>query len=299
MSIYLGKNRVDSPTRAQNVGSINGIIPDQMGNVELNASDVNAIYGLSVGKSLSSAGWYRVMEFVPTSINKSFDIVGSVGAIIRFYITRRYHWTTNETHEVSLSLVYTSIKWMEEESNAVVLGIDKIRYTTNSTTNKAYVDVHYILSQENQVGVNFNVYCPFDPNGINYQTQFTSKDFVAVADAPSGETILTTYVFAGSTKIPRQTFSPVTGAAYSNFGGCWFAREGKHCHVHVGISGITANTGTTVYTLPSDMKPPTLVLALGMSDFLSPARIIVYANGSVEVLSSTTSALLDIDFYVE
>lgn len=104
---------------------------------------------------------------------------------------------------------------------------------------------------------------------------------------------------AQNTDIPRQTFSPTAGAAYADFGGCWFAREGKHCHVHVGISGITANTGTTVYVLPSNMKPPTLVLALGMSDFLSPARIIVYANGAVEVLSSTTSALIDIDYYAE
>lgn len=235
MSIYLGQNRIDSSSRVDDVANRRCFA------------------------TLSSVGWYRVMEFVPTSTSKSYDIAGSVGSIIRFYITRRYHWTGNETHEVSLSLVYTSIKWMEEESNAVILGIDKIRYTTNSTTNKAYVDVHYILSQENQVGVNFNVYCPLDPDGINYQTQFTSKDFVAVADSPSGETVLTTYEFAANTF--------VSGSIAGSYGTVYYERRGNVVSLYCEVNSAPTSTWTQIATgLPKPLVTQFFVAQNGSSN---------------------------------
>ena len=191
-------------------------------------------------------------------------------------------------------MAYGSNIFSNETSVTQSFAIDKIRYGYDLTNHFGFIDVHCKRNDSNPITVSFNVVTDLETQG-----KMASVEPYSVADAPSGETVVATYVFAANTEIPQQTFSPTAGAAYSDFGGCWYAREGKHCHVHVGIIGLTANTGTTVYTLPPDMRPPTLVLALGMSDFLSPARIIVYANGSVEVLTSTTSAILDIDYYVE
>lgn len=257
------------------VTSVNG----ETGAVNLVASDVGAVAGDSVSKTISASGWYRVLKHT-----------GSIpdGGIIKFKIGRNQN---GDCHEIDLYVPHGHSFVNEISTSGTNQGITKIRLTQGSTY--LYVDIYYALSATSIVRADFV------PAGTITQSNIAAESLQSVADAPSGETVVATYVFAGNTEIPRKTFSPTVGAAYGDFGGCWYAREGKHCHIHVGIVGITANTGTTVYTLPPDMIPPTMVLALGMSDFLSPARIVVYANGSVEVLTSTTSALLDIDYYVE
>lgn len=257
------------------VTSVNGAT----GAVDLGAADVGAIAGDSVSKTISASGWYRVLKHT-----------GSIpdGGIIKFKIGRNQN---GDCHEIDLYVPHGHSFVNEISTSGTNQGITKIRLTQGSTY--LYVDIYYALSATSIVRADFI------PAGTITQSNIAAESLQSVADAPGGETVVATYVFAGNTEIPRQTFSPTAGAAYGDFGGCWYAREGKHCHIHVGISGLTANTGTTVYTLPPDMIPPTLVLALGMSDFLSPARIIAYENGSVEVLSSTTSALIDIDYYVE
>lgn len=227
--------------------------------------------------TLLSYGWYRVLK----SANVSGSIIHVSVCVAE----------VAEVHEIDFCVSGTLTKFTNELCVGNQSFVDKIRFTTKDTF--LYIDVHYNSSSAKTVNVNFDVV------GYAQLGNTTVESLQSVADAPSGETVVATYVFAVNTEIQRQTFSPTVGAAYGDFGGCWYARDGKHCHVHVGISGLTANTATSVYTLPSDMRPPTLVLALGMSDFLSPARIIVYENGSVEALTSTTSALLDIDYYVE
>ena len=245
-------------------------------------------------KTLNSAGWYRV--FLYSSTNDD-ELAGGKSANIRITITREGiagNSFRNEVHFIDFSLAYGSYIFSNETSVTQSFAIDKIRYGYDLTNHFGFIDIHCKRNDSNPITVSFNVATDLETQG-----EMASVEPYSVADAPSGETVVATYVFAGNTEIPRQTFSPTVGAAYGDFGGCWYAREGKHCHVHVGISGLTANTGTSVYTLPPDMRPPTLVLALGISDYLSPARIIVFANGSVEVLTSTTSALIDIDYYVE
>lgn len=240
--------------------------------------------------TLSSAGWYRVMNFDDT--NAGYQ-QGATGAEIVFHITRRRTNAGEETHEVKMLCLYNDVKFVDEVSATYpsYQRIDKIRYTYDS--DGAHVDIH-VNNTAPAVCVDFEVYCEPDR-----QSMYTAASLESVADAPAGETVLKTYEFVGNTEILRQTFTPVAGASYSFFGGCWYAKDGKHCHVHVGINGLTANTAAIVYTLPSSMIPPTWAVALGVSDFLSPARIIIYTSGEVEILTSATSALLDIDYYVE
>lgn len=148
--------------------------------------------------TLSSSGWYRVLQFTPTSSNASYDVQGALGAIIPIFITRRYHNNGAETHRINFMLVYNSLKFMDENSDCASLGIDKIRYTKNGS-NEGFIDIHYNLSQSNQVGVEFEVYAPLDSDGKSYKQQFEALGLTSVNDAPVGETIVTTYTFNADT----------------------------------------------------------------------------------------------------
>ena len=161
--------------------------------------------------SLLSAGWYRVLEFTPTSTFGSYDLTGAIGALIDFDITRRYYWQGAENHKITLSFINSAIKFENEQSNSSVLGIDKIRYTRSSTT--GYVDIHYICTQENQVGIDFSVHTPLEPNGLMYD--FKSRNLVSVADAPTGETIVTTYSFS-TNGVVLPSLDVVNRRCYSN-----------------------------------------------------------------------------------
>ena len=144
--------------------------------------------------TLSSAGWYRVLQFTPTSSNASYDVQGALGAIIPFYITRRYHYDSSETHKITFMCVYNNLRFVDEQSDSGVQGIDKIRYTKNGS-NEGFIDIHYTLSRANQVGVDFDVYAPLDSDGNSYKPQFEALGLTSVNDAPVGETILSTYNF--------------------------------------------------------------------------------------------------------
>lgn len=262
-------------------------------NAEFNAAVT--VTNRRVTSSPSSQGWYRVLEFAPTSSFASYDLTGAIGALVRFHITRRYYWQGAETHEIELALVNGAVRFINESSASSVIDIDKIRYITDSA--KGYVDIHYTSTQENQVGVDFDVYAPLDPNGVDYNEQFTSMDLVSVVDAPSGETVQAIYTFATNTAIGKTAFSPTTGSSYSPYGECWYARQGKVCHVHVGLSGLTANTAQTVYTLPTGVIPITTVVSNGIGDSIyNSSRIAIYANGVIEVESASQYAMCDVVF---
>lgn len=247
--------------------------------------------------TLSSAGWYRVAEFEPTSAYASYDVQGSIGALIRFFITRRYYWTGNETHEVTLSIAYTSIKWMDESSNSVVQGIDKIRYTTNSNTNKGFIDIHYTLSQANQTAVDFEVSCPLDSNGANYQEQIKSMDLTAVADAPVGETILTTYSFSASTDGVGTITAGSIGSIHAD---SWLVKRNNivqgYCQTYV--NGTLSSGWNIIGVLPSGFRPNAQYDYCGVensSDAFMHIRL--YPNGNIGVYKTISSNVSYIKVY--
>lgn len=146
--------------------------------------------------TLSSAGWYRVMIADYPSAETEF-MRGKAAPLIRFGISRKGDAVTSETHEILLmSGGWDAIKFVDEKSACASLLIDKIRYTYNSSNSKAYVDIHYNASNGNAVGVTLAVTTP--TSAIFGQIKAASLE--AVADAPSGETVLTTHEFAANTK---------------------------------------------------------------------------------------------------
>lgn len=130
--------------------------------------------------TLSSAGWYRAFSFDYSS-GAAVDIVIGVG--------------TATTHKVSLmfpSVAYA--KFVDETSDGPTTVFDKIRFIANSSLNKCYVDIHF-----NEGGTR-TVYVNAIPYGTFYYT-INSSNLTAVADSPSGETVVMEYTFAANTNV--------------------------------------------------------------------------------------------------
>lgn len=198
------------------VASVNNQLPDQDGNVTLTASDVgalpdsyqppvtsvnnktgtvvldysdvNAPYGKSVSATISSAGWYRVLHYAASSAN---DASGYKGAILHLDVTRGYTNAANEAHGIDLDLVHGKIAFIGEKSVSNSRLIDKVRYNTNGAD--GYVDIHYTGASANHVTVCFCVAAD-----ATEQAKFTAESLQAVADAPTGETVLATYGFTAN-----------------------------------------------------------------------------------------------------
>lgn len=155
----------------------------------------------------SSAGWHRVLTITN---------IGQAGTswTIDLNITRAYNNTNNEAHSIKLLGVYNSFLFADEVSKSNVIGVDKIRYTRNGDA--GYVDIHYSLNVGNDVAVDFDVHAPYDA-----QRYFTARSLEVVADAPSGETVLTEYSFA------KYTEGDVSSSFSSSKGGFTAYRCGK------------------------------------------------------------------------
>ena len=173
-------------------GTVPPLVTDSIQTGSMTASgDVTVNGVLDVTKrrcyaSLSSAGWYRVLTITN---------MGQAGTswTIDLNITRAYNNTNNEAHSIKLLGVYNSFSFADEVSKSNVIGIDKIRYTRNGDV--GYVDIHYSLNVGNDVAVDFDVHAPYAA-----QRYFTARSLEVVADAPSGETVLTECSFAKYTE---------------------------------------------------------------------------------------------------
>lgn len=91
-----------------------------------------------------------------------------------------------------------------------------------------------------------------------------------------------------------------TGSAYSTFGGCYYYKIGNRVHIHIGISGLTANTQATIFTMPTGYRPSTYSVATGIGSTLSnTSSMYVQSSGLITILSSTQYALIDMDYEVD
>ena len=146
--------------------------------------------------NLSSAGWYRVMQTKDVS-----------GTIIDFRIGRPYYANPAEAHKISFHIVGGGKSaFFDETSDTNTLCVDKIRATYGGGL--IYFDVHYNSSSLNTVFVYFDVYGYGQANGTSI-----AMGLASVADAPSGETVLTTYNFAANKA--RGRYLIYTGTAQS------------------------------------------------------------------------------------
>jgi hypothetical protein len=239
--------------------------------------------------SLSTAGWYNVIKF---NFGSSTGVRFATAQNLNIRIGTTYSNTSNCVHEVTMLATYnTNPRFSEELSRSNVNVIDKIRYRYDAN-NVGWIDVHYAATASN------NVWMTFDVGSYNTTQQYwISQNFVPVDDAPStggtADTILTTYSFMESTGASI-SFTPSSGSSYSSYGNCWYAKDGFTVHVHIGISGLTANTSTTIGTLPEGFRPKVLTVATGNGSSISTlARARISTAGVITVYSASTSALID------
>lgn len=142
--------------------------------------------------NLASPGWYRVLKFNNTV---SSYLQGATGTEIDLHITRRRIGSNGEeTHFVRVLFGYNAVRFVDESSacaDATYFLIDKVRYTYAS--DGAYIDIH-VNAAAPSVAVSFGLYTEADRLNM-----YTAESLQAVADAPSGETVLATYSLSANT----------------------------------------------------------------------------------------------------
>lgn len=161
--------------------------------------------------NLSSAGWYRVFN-----VTAGLGRAGSAFSIV-LHIGRSFDQDNNELHTVTLLANYNNQEFSSEVSNSNSLGITKVRYTADGSNN-GHIDIYYDLTAENLVYVDFDVHCRPEKA---YLIRYNSVTPTAVADSPSGETVLTEYTFAANTMqqsvtIPSSQFSSGNGTIWGS-----------------------------------------------------------------------------------
>lgn len=95
----------------------------------------------------------------------------------------------------------------------------------------------------------------------------------------------------------RIAFTPRSGQSYANYGGCYYYKVNSMVYVSVGISGLSANTNTTIYTLPAGYRPSHFIASLGVGNSLAQYSFVqVSSDGNIVVRTQGSFALVSICF---
>ena len=93
----------------------------------------------------------------------------------------------------------SNIIWCDESSHSGTQLIDKIRYNANGQY--GYIDIHFTGTASRGIGIDFTIH----ESNNRSQYVWTTNDFTAVADAPTGETVVATHTFATDGFVPNQS----------------------------------------------------------------------------------------------
>jgi hypothetical protein len=135
---------------------------------------------------ISAVGWYRLFSL-------RADTQASVLGIdpYNFHIVIARSGNDSETHEITLAVNKNSFSFTNEVSKSLGLLVDKIRITNNGAGINC--DIHYASSSGHYLTAYYDAY-----TDLTYQSKVVSENLASVADAPSGETVLTTYDFSAN-----------------------------------------------------------------------------------------------------
>ena len=104
-----------------------------------------------------------------------------------------------------------------------------------------------------------------------------------------------------TTLTTTQVTTLTNGTANSGSGGVYYEYCGHNVHVHVAVTSITADTNVTIFTLPTALRPATLIFSLGVgASFATPQVVQGYINtsGNVIVRAPGTAARIDFSYMV-
>ena len=195
--------------------------------------------------SLSSEGWYRVCQFDFATLGEA---IGAAGGILHLSITDSYGTNANDSHTIDLLFAHNKITFANETSAGNYLGVDKIRYTFNSSSPyDGFVDIHWV-GGSSIVGVTFD----YDCIALARQAKLTAMGLVGVAASPADETVLTTYTFAANT----EANGSATAGSGVTINEMDIKRSGRIVYVHFYATGtFAANTSYTLGTLSGVPMP--------------------------------------------
>lgn len=97
----------------------------------------------------------------------------------------------------------------------------------------------------------------------------------------------------------KHNFTPTDIALepWSTLGNCWYYKIGSRVHLHVAVTGLTADTNTEVYTMAAGYRPMTTIVAAGRANNGSQfASMWIGSGGKIAVRSVGTSAAVDIEY---
>lgn len=209
---------------------------------------------------LNSAGWYRAIKIASEGR-------GGVGFVVDINITRSYSNASNEVHKIHLLGCWNNFVFVDEASRSNALRVSKIRYTRDASYN-GYVDIYFNSSNFENVSVDFVPHTQSD-----YMYEITAESLQAVADAPSGETVLTTYNLTADTDRTLTVSNSNCTARFYAIGGVKAVRISDP-------KGLTAKAVTT------------LVSASEMADYMP-------VGSYVQDCVSMNSAMERVRFYVD
>ena len=159
---------------------------------------------------LSTAGWYRALVY--DSPANSWAIGG-----VSFAVDITILDVARQITKITLFGVNGALKFSNETTDTSNdLFIDKVRYNTNG--GKGYVDIHYNGRWGGRnTAVHFDVKTAFDTGTPipSVSAMFKAESLQAVADAPSGETIIATYEFLAN-GIRTVTLTPAQNSVTIN-----------------------------------------------------------------------------------
>ena len=88
----------------------------------------------------------------------------------------------------------------------------------------------------------------------------------------------------------------------SGYGGCFYEVCNNLLHLHLGVSGLTANTVKEIYTMPTGYRPSAMSTSCkgyGSSfSITSESKVRVQSNGKVEIISTDAYACVDVWYYI-
>lgn len=235
--------------------------------------------------TLNSQGWYRVIT-----------VAGSGGGIdswiANICITRKYYLSRNETHSISLLACDGSFSFVDEISKSNTQGISDIRYVRDGSY--GYIDIYYSLLNENDVCVTFDV-----KTIPTRQDNFVSSNFSPVAASPSSGSVVAQHSFFATTG-SKITFSPSVGTSFNDYGGCYYMIQNGICFVHVGLSGLSANTSQVVFTLPARVRPQSLIATCGIggASITAISRGWIYEDGRIIIVPDDQYTAIDFSYVI-
>ena len=106
----------------------------------------------------------------------------------------------------------------------------------------------------------------------------------------NGTSVVTDGVAAVTVPTSAKTaFTPTSGSSYSTYGGCFYEVYGNVVVVNISVSGLTANTNTAIYTLPSGVRPKSRVFGkAGSGSGQGLSSIDINTTGVISVVSAGT-----------